>query len=110
MNEEEIEHDVHEGKEIHDINAQQIHIINENGHAENIHFKIDGDSGARESHNIIIRHKIDIDQDSIKSPLIIINGNETTDYTLENISPHHVKTIEVVHGKSAKEKYGKNIT
>ena len=38
--------------------------------------------------------------------MIIINGNETIDYDLENISPHQIKTIEVVHGKSAKEKHG----
>ncbi len=59
-----------------------------------------------EKHKVIIKHYIEIDEDSTKSPLIIINGKESTEKSLKKINKHKIKTIHVQKGKSAKEKHG----
>jgi hypothetical protein len=88
-------HEKHEIIEIH----EEIH------QNQDVLLKID-EGGETQTHEIIIKHKEGSKHDSVKAPVIIVNGKKVGHKMIEHLAPGNISTIEVTkekHGKKGEE-------
>lgn len=96
-----------DGKEIDEEELEDMNIfINKDGKSKNMKLFLSSEyqEGNQGNGGVFI---IENDDDGEKDPLIYIDGKKSTKKQMANLKSKKIKSVNVLKGKSAKEKYGK---